>query len=136
MDKLSDKTSRGDAVTTDCDELLDHDVGAPKAPAAIGLMFDNAPASGVVGEALLFALKRIGAPLAAICGGKGACGTCRVNVGPDWRERTGEPGKREARLLHYLGAGEGDRLSCQIPLTADFDGLELHTCADSKGDAQ
>ncbi|MBV9509062.1 MAG: (2Fe-2S)-binding protein [Caulobacteraceae bacterium] len=120
----------------DCDAVLDHDVDTSEAPAMIGLHLDGALVSGARGEALLFALKRAGAPLPAICGGKGACGTCRIHVAAAWRARTGEPGKREARLLHYLGAGEGDRLSCQIPLTAALDGLELQTCADSKGDAQ
>ena len=92
--------------------------------------------AGIEGEALLFALKRAGAPLQAVCGGKGACGTCRVHVPLKWRPRTGGPSRREARLLQYLGAAEGDRLSCQIQLTADLNGLELQLCADSKGDAQ
>jgi CDP-4-dehydro-6-deoxyglucose reductase len=91
---------------------------------------------GVEGEALLFALKRAGVALPAVCGGKGACGTCRIHVLPPWRSRIAEPARREARLLDYIGAGEGDRLSCRILLTADLDGLELQTCADSQGDAQ
>lgn len=90
---------------------------------------------GIEGEALLFALKRAGVPLPAICGGKGACGTCRIHVAPAWRERLVEPAKREARLLLHLGAGEGDRLSCRIPLGLELAGLELHTCAN-QGDAQ
>ena len=91
--------------------------------------------AGVAGEALLFALKRAGAPLHAVCGGQGACGTCLVHVAPSWRRRTGRPARREERLLQYLGAGEGDRLSCQIPLTAELDGLELHTCVENQGDS-
>ena len=92
--------------------------------------------AGVEGEALLLALKRAGVPLQAVCGGKGACGTCRVRVAPAWRTRAGEPERREMRLLHHLGAGGGDRLSCQIRLTADLAGLELHTCPESKGDSR
>jgi CDP-4-dehydro-6-deoxyglucose reductase len=91
---------------------------------------------GAAGEALLFALKRAGVPLQAVCGGKGACGTCRVHISPQWRTRLGEPAKREARLLQFIGAGEGDRLSCQIQLSADLNGLELQTCAASEGDAR
>ncbi|HXJ21102.1 MAG TPA: flavin reductase family protein [Polyangia bacterium] len=90
---------------------------------------------GVAGEALMFALKRSGVPLPAVCGGQGACGTCLVHVAPAWRKRTGQPARREERLLRYLGVGEGDRLSCQIPLTADLDGLELHTCVETKGES-
>jgi CDP-4-dehydro-6-deoxyglucose reductase len=119
-------TNEGAALPSDSAHvtvLLDQD-GAPRA------------VEGAVGETLLTALKRAAAPLQAVCGGKGACGTCRIVVSPEWRARTGEAAKREARLLQYLGAGEGDRLSCQIQLTAALDGLELQTCADNKGDAQ
>lgn len=112
---------------------------APAAAAPIKLFLDRTvrpcTIEGVAGETLLFALKRAGIPLQAICGGHAACGTCRVHVVPTWRSRTGQPARREARLLKYLGAGEGDRLSCQIPLTAGLDGLELRTCLASKGDS-
>ena len=108
--------------------------------APINLFLDRAARpcaiAGVEGEALLLALKRAGVPLQAVCGGKGACGTCLVRVAPAWRTRAGEPARRETRLLHYLGADEGDRLSCQIQLAADHDGLELYTCTESKGDAR
>ena len=90
---------------------------------------------GAEGEALLFALKRAGLPLQAICGGKGACGTCRVQIAPAWRTRLEEPARREARLLAFVGAAEGDRLSCRISLTPAFNGLEIHPCADNEGDA-
>ncbi len=91
--------------------------------------------AGEAGEALLFALKRAGVPLRAVCGGQGACGTCLVHVAPSWRRRTGQPARSEERLLQYLRAGEGDRLSCQISLTADLDGLELNTCVEDQGDS-
>jgi 2Fe-2S ferredoxin len=81
-----------------------------------------------VGEQLLFPLHRIGAELAAICGGKGACGTCRVHIASPWRERVPKPLKREVRLLEYLGAVKGDRLACRIMLTADLGNLEIHSC--------
>jgi CDP-4-dehydro-6-deoxyglucose reductase len=108
--------------------------------APVNLFLDRAERpcaiAGVEGEALLRALKRAGVPLQAVCGGKGTCGTCRVHVADAWRPRAGEPERRETRLLHHLGAGDGDRLSCQIRLTADLDGLELHTCNENKGDAR
>lgn len=85
------------------------------------------------GEALLFALKRAGLPLAAVCGGKGACGTCRVHVPATWRERLEEPGKRELRLLAVTNAADGDRLSCRITLGPDLEGLEIHACTEKKG---
>lgn len=89
---------------------------------------------GHEGEALLFALRRAGLPLAAICGGKGACGTCRVHVPAGWRATVPPPLKRELRLLDFTKAAKGDRLSCRIPLAADLDGLEIHACTDTMGD--
>ncbi len=105
--------------------------------APIELFLDQAGAmEGVQGEALLFALKRAGVALPAVCGGKGACGTCRIHIAPQWRSLIAEPARQEARLLKFTGAGEGDRLSCRILLTADLSGLELKTCAENEGDRQ
>jgi ferredoxin len=85
------------------------------------------------GEALLFTLKRAGVPLAAVCGGKGACGTCRVHVPASWRDRLASPSKRELRLLAFTGAADGDRLSCRITLEPELMGLEIHGYSDTKG---
>lgn len=85
------------------------------------------------GEALLFVLKRAGLQLAAVCGGKGACGTCRVHVPAAWRERLEEPGKRELRLLAFTNAADGDRLSCRITLGPELEGLEIHACTETRG---
>ena len=51
------------------------------------------------GESLMVALKRAGLPLLAVCGGKGACGTCKVAFAPQWVGAAGRPDKRELRLL-------------------------------------
>ncbi len=92
--------------------------------------------AGTAGEALLFALKRAGVPMQSVCGGKGACGTCRVRIAPEWRDRLPPPAKRETRLLQFIGAEEGDRLSCQILLAANLGGLELQTSLDNLGESQ
>lgn len=80
------------------------------------------------GEALMIALKRAGLGLLAVCGGKGACGTCRVCFPPEWAARLLPPQKRELRLLTHLKAGPGERLSCQIILAAALDGLQVDAC--------
>lgn len=80
------------------------------------------------GEALMVALKRAGLGLLAVCGGKGACGTCRVAFPKEWGARLAPPEKREIRLLSHLKAGPDERLSCQIILTAELDGLEVDAC--------
>jgi ferredoxin, 2Fe-2S len=81
------------------------------------------------GEALMVALKRAGLPLLAVCGSKGACGTCKVAFPPSWGVRLAPPEKRELRLLTHLKAGEGERLSCRITLSEELDGLEVEACA-------
>jgi ferredoxin len=80
------------------------------------------------GECLMVALKRAGLGLLAVCGGKGACGTCRVAFPPQWLERLALPEKRELRLLAHLKAGPDERLSCRILLTAALEGLEVDAC--------
>lgn len=80
------------------------------------------------GESLMVALKRAGLPLLAVCGGKGACGTCKVAFPPEWASRLGEPEKRELRLLTHIKAQDGERLSCRISLTAELNGLEVDAC--------
>ena len=80
------------------------------------------------GESLMVALKQAGLGLLAVCGGKGACGTCRIAVAPQWSGKLAEPTKRELRLLTHLKAGAGERLSCQILLSAALNGLEVDAC--------
>lgn len=62
------------------------------------------------------------------CGGECACATCHVYVSPDWFAKTGaiEPESMEESLLDFAeDLRETSRLSCQIPLTDDLDGLVL-----------
>ncbi|WP_149537107.1 2Fe-2S iron-sulfur cluster-binding protein [Siccirubricoccus phaeus] len=65
--------------------------------------------------------------LPAECGGQLACATCMVVVAPEWRDRVGPPGEDERDMIEdSLGeVPEGLRLSCQVPLTAELDGLEV-----------
>jgi 2Fe-2S ferredoxin len=78
-----------------------------------------------VGTSLMSNAVRNGvAGIVAECGGSCACGTCRVYVAEAWRPATGEARPVERETLEF--AGETDpaaRLSCQIPVTEDLDGL-------------
>jgi ferredoxin len=81
-----------------------------------------------IGETLLVALKRAGMPLLAVCGGRAACGTCLITIAPDWLSRLPPQSHVERNLLGAIGEGEeGDRLACQITLSAAHDGLEIHS---------
>ena len=61
----------------------------------------------------------------AECGGACACATCHVYVEEAWREKVGEAGDIESSMLDYTLSPreDGSRLSCQITLTQDMDGL-------------
>ncbi len=61
----------------------------------------------------------------AECGGACACATCHVFVDEAWRSRVGDAGDVESSMLDYTMAQreDGSRLSCQISLTEELDGL-------------
>jgi 2Fe-2S ferredoxin len=64
------------------------------------------------------------AAIVAECGGNCACGTCRVYVDEAWRARTGAASEMEEATMEIRDDPlEGKRLSCQIKVTEDLDGL-------------
>jgi ferredoxin len=91
------------------------------------ITLDEAAEDGVkalCGETLLEALRRAGTGVRHVCGGRCACGTCRIAVEPEWAGRLPAPSRNEARLLGVLpGATPAHRLACQITLDEQTDGL-------------
>ncbi|MEQ8825770.1 MAG: 2Fe-2S iron-sulfur cluster-binding protein [Filomicrobium sp.] len=66
------------------------------------------------------------AGIEAECGGACACATCHVYVKDDWRDKTGSPSEMEEDMLDFaFDVREESRLSCQIKVTDDLDGLVL-----------
>ena len=64
----------------------------------------------------------------ADCGGACACATCHVYIHQDWFEKVGAPGDLEAEMLDVAEeVKETSRLSCQISLTDELDGLVVET---------
>jgi 2Fe-2S ferredoxin len=60
------------------------------------------------------------------CGGESACGTCHVIVDEQWAGPTGRCGEDEEQMLGMNPERQStSRLSCQIALTADLDGLTV-----------
>lgn len=63
----------------------------------------------------------------ADCGGTITCATCHVMVGAPWLERLPAVAPDEDSVLDFTASPRtaGSRLSCQIPLTAELDGLTV-----------
>lgn len=60
----------------------------------------------------------------ADCGGGCACATCHVYVDPGWEEKIAVPTLKESDMLEFAEAvSRNSRLSCQIPVTPELDGL-------------
>lgn len=60
----------------------------------------------------------------ADCGGECSCATCHVYVDPGWMAKVGQPDEREESMLDLNPEREpNSRLSCQIPVTEELDGL-------------
>jgi 2Fe-2S ferredoxin len=64
----------------------------------------------------------------AECGGACACSTCHVYVDEAWTAKTGEPAPMEEDMLDFaFEVKPNSRLSCQIKVTEDLDGLVVRT---------
>lgn len=66
--------------------------------------------------------------IAADCGGEASCATCHVYVGEEWVDKVGEPGLDEDDMLEFTECERqpNSRLSCQIRIDEDLDGLVLN----------
>ena len=78
------------------------------------------------GVSLMAAATGFGAPgILADCGGSASCGTCHVIVDPAWAGKLPPPDNVERLVLETTAvtATAISRLSCQVRLTADLQGL-------------
>jgi len=63
----------------------------------------------------------------AECGGACACATCHVYVPREWQSMLPEQASTELDMLEFANeAQDNSRLSCQIILTDELDGLTVH----------
>ncbi|VAW24218.1 Ferredoxin, 2Fe-2S [hydrothermal vent metagenome] len=64
--------------------------------------------------------------ITAECGGACTCATCHVYVDEKWREKVGSPSDMEEDMLDFaFEVKPSSRLSCQILVNDDFDGLVI-----------
>lgn len=62
----------------------------------------------------------------ADCGGACACATCMIYVPDEWKDKLGEIDAMEETMLDFCEhSTENSRLSCQIKVSADMDGLRV-----------
>lgn len=61
------------------------------------------------------------------CGGELNCGTCHVYIEGDWMDRLPAPDMYEEALIESVNdPRDNSRLSCQIDVTPDLDGLTVY----------
>jgi 2Fe-2S ferredoxin len=74
------------------------------------------------------ALRNDIAAIVAECGGSCTCATCLVHVDEKWSGIVGGPSAEEEDMLDSaFEVKPTSRLSCQIKVTAELDGLIVHT---------
>ena len=65
--------------------------------------------------------------IVAECGGACTCATCHVHVDPAWTEIVGSPSMMEEDMLDFaFDVRDESRLSCQIKVRENLDGLVVH----------
>lgn len=63
----------------------------------------------------------------ADCGGECNCATCHVYVAEDWMPKVGQPQDDEEAIMSLNPERQDNsRLSCQIKISDELDGLVVH----------
>ena len=86
---------------------------------------------GAIGATVMeTALKNNVPGIDAECGGACACATCHVYVGEAWQALVGPAEPMEQDMLDFASdVRPNSRLSCQIRIKPEFDGLTVETPA-------
>lgn len=93
---------------------------------------DAQEASAEAGDNLLRVAQAAGMPLEGTCEGQMACSTCHVIVDPDWFGKLPDAVEEEEDMLDFAaGVRRTSRLSCQIELTEEMDGLTVTVPTES-----
>jgi ferredoxin, 2Fe-2S len=86
---------------------------------------------GEIGATVMETALRHSVPgIVAECGGSCTCATCMVYVAEEWKDRVGaRSDEEEDQLDQAFDVRPTSRLSCQIKVTEELDGLVVHTPA-------
>lgn len=94
---------------------------------------DSQEVQATEGQNLLDIAQAAGQPLEGTCEGQMACSTCHVIIDKYWFDRLPRAVEDEEDMLDLAsGARRTSRLSCQIILTPELDGLVVHVPAESR----
>ena len=81
---------------------------------------------GHEGDSVMQLARAADLPVLGECNGSLACATCHMVVDPDWAARLAPVGEDEEAMLDTIFTLKPtSRLSCQIRLSADLDGIRL-----------
>ncbi len=83
---------------------------------------------GEVGMTVMEVARKAEVPgIEAECGGACSCATCHVYVDEAWTAKTGTAQEMEEDMLDFaFDVRPNSRLSCQIKVTDELDGLIVH----------
>ena len=86
---------------------------------------------GDTSSTLMEIIRDAGLDIEAACGGCCACATCHVYVDEKWLNKIDPKDDEEESMLDQaFDVKNTSRLSCQINLTAELDGLKLELAPD------
>lgn len=87
------------------------------------------PVEAEPGYSVMEAAVKNGVPgIVGECGGYCACGTCVASIGEPWLSAMAEPDASESEMLEFIETQQPNaRLTCQIRLTEELDGLIVRT---------
>ena len=85
------------------------------------------------GDCLLDVAQAAGQPLEGTCEGQMACSTCHVIIGKEYFDKLPRAIEDEEDMLDLAsGARRTSRLSCQITLTVELDGMVVNIPSESR----
>ena len=81
---------------------------------------------GDINSTLMEIIRDEGLDIEAACGGCCACATCHVYIGDSWIDKLSPRDDDEESMLDQaFNVKNNSRLSCQINLSDELDGIEL-----------
>ena len=81
---------------------------------------------GIVGWRVMEVIRDYGLPIKAECGGCCSCATCHIYVDNEWKAKLAQPSDEESdQLDEAFEVEDNSRLSCQLILSSELDGLKV-----------